>query len=47
MHSSCTPENLRDIHGVKKPARMVPRAGVEPATCPLGGGRAIHCAIGA
>ena len=23
---------------------MVPRAGIEPATCPLGGGRAIHCA---
>ncbi len=22
---------------------MVPRAGIEPATCPLGGGRAIHC----
>ncbi len=26
---------------------MVPRAGIEPATCPLGGGRAIHCATGA
>jgi hypothetical protein len=22
----------------------MPRAGIEPATCPLGGGRAIHCA---
>jgi hypothetical protein len=23
---------------------LVPRIGVEPMTCPLGGGRAIHCA---
>jgi hypothetical protein len=26
---------------------MVPQGGVEPPTCPLGGGRAIHCATGA
>lgn len=25
----------------------MPRAGIEPATFPLGGGRAIHCATGA
>ena len=26
---------------------LAPRAGIEPATCPLGGDRAIHCATGA
>ena len=23
---------------------LAPRTGIEPVTCPLGGGRAIHCA---
>jgi len=38
-------ELSQDVHQLE--GNLVPRAGIEPATCPLGGGRAIHCATGA